>query len=962
MGPEEPRENLNRSLGGLEGKDGITEELEEDQCTSQGQLHHQHHYQAEGHQDQDLAEQTKEQPEGGGVSCATSKHDRMPSSIVWASQGGIAPRETICSPILIHDYFVENQETAIETEDDQPEKLQHHQTAEEPEDLDQAEQTRGQQEGGRVSCEISMNGWMPNPIVWAARGGIAPKERECVSRLITTNFHESAKEDADAREMPRESQEDWIRGAGEEDNERYKKFLAYCEEWREERRARIEEENGRKRSARRKELAWEMLRESIRLIKENEGAWRSRKSKECERIKEEERMDRLAIVAEKKKKYGIKKLSKDETQKIKQRTGERMEIARAKGNYWKQYRDSSKRTKGKEEEEAWERLRDSIVVLEENGNWIEKEDDVRRKSSIDLQESIRNIREEEGVTIKEHTNTNSAVKEGQGEEDSCQEKEGSRRSRICLGVKKPVVNQEEEEVKGQLEFNQEESLLSRKEENPRKTKKRLLGGGEGREEWMQMDILEREGPMLGEFNSKFNVKHGQTASTVKLQGSGTFINTKSKNTTIGVQKLVERFEYLAGGRGKEEDYALNCIRTPKKVFEFEGSSVCSPSKKIRLAKPKHCKVGTSLPTSSKASKSRSLDPWRTTGGRSIVAGSTASPGHRLHAREEQISSVFQGEGTTSACKGSRSSVGTGTKARWPPLTISSACRSGGSTNIIGEQPDKSISSQTEPSGTTSTEHARRTCCPTSRTTSPSGLSVLTSHLQTSQTSYSLSATSCSNKIVKKNNISTTPPQPEPAASSSPPVPLSSTCYQEDLPKKKENVRRQKTDRKQEDILPDQAQYSHLPGQAQGIHPELPGVSQESETLETSAIFSPSTIQSVDKGGGDSVVEGKGVFPGIISNLKVTNCSLPATQPALNCRNNIGAHSPQVFSKTTGTECFEFSDKSRLKISMKGTLRDYCHRKSGPRGPNHPTDVPKVQNQNITASEEVKGEASQNYPK
>ena len=946
------------------------DEPEEDQ-TNQGQLHQQHHHQAEGPDDLALAEEPKEQPEGAGVSCATSMNDRMPNPIVWASPGGIAPLEPINSPIIMHDCFGEQKgaETGVEPGDeprDEPgEESIHHQQGHGDHQNhqrdpaghhDQEEDHMGlhhhqgdpgdpdEQEAGEVSCAISMKERMPSSIVWAARGGIAPKERECASRLITTNFHESAKEDADAREMPRESKEDWIRGAGEEDNERYKKFLAYCEEWREERRARIDEENGRKRSARRKELAWEMLRESIRLIKENEGAWGSRKSKECERIKEEERMDRLAIVAEKKKKYGIKKLSKDETQKIKQRTGERMEIARAKGNYWKQYRDSSKRTKGKEEEEAWERLRDSIVVLEENGNWIEKEDDVRRKSSIDLQESIRNIREEEGVIIKEHTNTYSTVKEGQGEEDSCQEKEGSRRSRICLGVKKPVVNQEEEEVKGQLKFNQEDRLLSKKEENPRKTKKRLLGGGEGREEWMQMDILEREGTMVGEFNSKFNVKHGQTASTVKLQGSGTFINTKSKNTTIGVQKLVERFEYLAGGRGKEEDYALNCIRTPKKVFEFEGSSVCSPSKKIRLAKPKHCKVGTSLPTSSKASKSRSLDPWRTTGGRSIVAGSTASPGHRLHAREEQISSVFQGEGTTSACKGSRSSVGTGTKARWPPLTISSACRSGGSTNIIGEQPDKPISSQTEPSGTTSTEHARRTCCPTSRTTSPSGLSVLTSHLQTSQTSYSLSATSCSNKIVKKNNISTTPPQPEPAASSSPPVPLSSTCYQEDLPKKKENVRRQKTDRKQEDILPDQAQYSHLPGQAQGIHPELPGVSQESETLETSAIFSPSTIQSVDKGGGDSVVEGKGVFSGIISNTKVTNCSLPATQPALNCRNDIGAHSPQVLSKTTGTACFEFSDKSRLKTSMKGTLRDYCHRKSGPRGPNHPTDVPKVQNQ------------------
>ena len=159
-----------------------------------------------------------------------------------------------------------------------------------------------------------------------------------------------------------------------------------------------------------------------------------------------------------------------------------MEIARAKDNYWKQYRDKSKRIRSKEEDGAWERLRRSIEVLEEHGTWIKEEDDLRRESSVYFQESVRNtMEEEEGVIIiaKEHTDTtttNTKIKEGQGEEDSCQEKGESRRSRICLGV-----NQEEEKVKVQLKSSQEDTLLSKEEENLTRRGKRSLGGGEGSE-------------------------------------------------------------------------------------------------------------------------------------------------------------------------------------------------------------------------------------------------------------------------------------------------------------------------------------------------------------------------------------------------------------------------------------------------------------------------------------------------
>jgi hypothetical protein len=63
-----------------------------------------------------------------------------------------------------------------------------------------------------------------------------------------------------------------------------------------------------------------------------------RKIKEVDRIKEEEKRDRLAICKEKKKRYDIKKMNKEENRRSKERTDERILISQAKANYWKKYR------------------------------------------------------------------------------------------------------------------------------------------------------------------------------------------------------------------------------------------------------------------------------------------------------------------------------------------------------------------------------------------------------------------------------------------------------------------------------------------------------------------------------------------------------------------------------------------------------------------------------------------------
>ena len=57
----------------------------------------------------------------------------------------------------------------------------------------------------------------------------------------------------------------WIEGGREEDNMRYRRFLAYCEERREEAKKLLEGDEERKREAKRKKDVWDLMRESMDL-------------------------------------------------------------------------------------------------------------------------------------------------------------------------------------------------------------------------------------------------------------------------------------------------------------------------------------------------------------------------------------------------------------------------------------------------------------------------------------------------------------------------------------------------------------------------------------------------------------------------------------------------------------------------------------------------------------------------
>ena len=68
-----------------------------------------------------------------------------------------------------------------------------------------------------------------------------------------------------------------MKGAPVDDNQRYREFLSFMEERREEARERLMEEEERKGMARKKEESWVLMREATKFMRENTDKWRERR-------------------------------------------------------------------------------------------------------------------------------------------------------------------------------------------------------------------------------------------------------------------------------------------------------------------------------------------------------------------------------------------------------------------------------------------------------------------------------------------------------------------------------------------------------------------------------------------------------------------------------------------------------------------------------------------------------------
>ena len=170
-----------------------------------------------------------------------------------------------------------------------------------------AQTTSWASQGGMVPQEQHNHQILTNNIPYAQpRGGIA-KEQEQRSNNINK---EDPPEEQLAKEQDAGADQIWVKGANEEDDARYRRFLTYMEEKRQEARMLLQKEDDKKKEAKEKEARWALLRESMAFLKENSHTWQERKVEECERLKQEAKEDRLAVTRMKKKRYGIKKAVK----------------------------------------------------------------------------------------------------------------------------------------------------------------------------------------------------------------------------------------------------------------------------------------------------------------------------------------------------------------------------------------------------------------------------------------------------------------------------------------------------------------------------------------------------------------------------------------------------------------------------------------------------------------------------
>ena len=161
-------------------------------------------------------------------------HIRMPRSRSWASQGGISPIE---------------QEQVLNINNDNS-----------PKESRQAVQESSQGQHGAEERDTEK------------------KDRDKRQRLRQPTLQwppdrvtvkESVQEQDEKREE-RPPEGTWVTGGRKEDNQRYRDFLKYCEDRREEERMLQEADKSRKEDARRREEHWMLLRLCVKELKEGE--------------------------------------------------------------------------------------------------------------------------------------------------------------------------------------------------------------------------------------------------------------------------------------------------------------------------------------------------------------------------------------------------------------------------------------------------------------------------------------------------------------------------------------------------------------------------------------------------------------------------------------------------------------------------------------------------------------------
>ena len=131
---------------------------------------------------------------------------------------------------------------------------------------------------------------MPGPKVQASQGGISPTKetkrpvtnpckllrmRQPTLQSPVEEQQRGSKEQAEESQQGAASEDSstWVLGATSDENEKYKIFLQYCEERREEARLLQQGDEERMKGAKEKRRHWNLLRETIKYLRENDARW-----------------------------------------------------------------------------------------------------------------------------------------------------------------------------------------------------------------------------------------------------------------------------------------------------------------------------------------------------------------------------------------------------------------------------------------------------------------------------------------------------------------------------------------------------------------------------------------------------------------------------------------------------------------------------------------------------------------
>jgi hypothetical protein len=230
----------------------------------------------------------------------------MPDPIVQASSGGIAPRE----PSTCHKTDFDNPKRElgdrmprdsqerecqgqVQVEESQDQGHHHHQQGDEgqgeqgqlqqdctedanpEEEISCAEDANPEEE---ISCGISMHERMPGSIAQISQGVTFPTKDIVVSAFNINTFklkqptlrwpqeedRQGTVEEEDKNCIEEKEDGLFVKGMMDtEEREKYKLFLAYCEERRKDWRKQEEEDTKRNEMQMRKEEHWKLLRESL---------------------------------------------------------------------------------------------------------------------------------------------------------------------------------------------------------------------------------------------------------------------------------------------------------------------------------------------------------------------------------------------------------------------------------------------------------------------------------------------------------------------------------------------------------------------------------------------------------------------------------------------------------------------------------------------------------------------------